>query len=130
VFPDNKEASLAKQVFGDKAFTLTSIEGAKAAPKDLIPKLIIAVNPGFNIEEWIELPKVTRNAPMIVVNGNLDRLRNGYYPAIFYPGLTKVTKEFYSKAEQAFYIRYVHCTYIYYDLFLCNVLIFYLDAVL
>jgi hypothetical protein len=40
----------------------------------------------------------------VVINGNLDRLRNGYYPGIFYPGLARVSKEFYSRAEQALYL--------------------------
>ena len=107
VFPDAKEASLAKEKWGkvEQKFTLTSIQGAQIAPPELQPKLIIAVNPGFNIEEWIELPKIRRGScPMIVVNGNIDRLRNGYYPSLFYPGLTKVTKSFYLDFVQALFL--------------------------
>lgn len=97
---------LAKKSFGDNLpFTLTSIEGAKLAPADQTPKLMVSVNPGFNVEEWIELVGVTRGAPLIVINGNLDRLRNGYYPALFYPGLSRVNKDFYSKATQALFLR-------------------------
>lgn len=106
VFPDRKEASLARKSFGENLpFTLTSIEGAQAAPPDQRPELILAINPGFNVEEWIELSRVSRDAPMIVINGNLDRLRNGYYPSLFYPGLAKVSKEFYALATQALFLR-------------------------
>ena len=106
VFPDRKEASLAKKSFGENLpFTLTSIEGAQTAPQDQRPELILAINPGFNVEEWIELSRVPREAPMVVINGNLDRLRNGYYPSLFYPGLAKVSKEFYAKATQALFLR-------------------------
>lgn len=105
VFPDRKECSLARKSYGENLpFTLTSIDGVQVAPADERPKLMVAVNPGFNVEEWIELAKSTRGAPLIVINGNLDRLRNGYYPAIFYPGLARVTIEFYSKATQALFL--------------------------
>jgi hypothetical protein len=105
IFPDRKECSLARSRWGESLpFTLTSIEGALSAPGDEIPELVVAVNPGFNVDEWINLPKATRGAPVIVINGNLDRLRNGYYPAIFYPGLARVTKEYYSKATQALFL--------------------------
>jgi len=108
VFPDTKEASLAvktKEWSGMLPFTITSIsrELETAAPGQ--PKLMIAINPGFNVEEWIQLPQIRRGSPIIVVNGNLDRLRNGYYPALFYPGLAKVSKDFYSKFTQAFFIN-------------------------
>ena len=107
VFPDQKEASLAKKKWGNAelSFTLTSIPGAKLAPPESQPKLIIAVNPGFNIEEWIELPNIRRGScAIIVVNGNIDRLRAGYYPSLFYPGLAKVTKSFYSNFVQALFL--------------------------
>ena len=107
MFPDHKEASLARRSAGwgdDLPFTLTSIPGALHAPHDQRPSLIIAVNPGFNIPEWIDLPKLKNGVPMIVVNGNIDRLRNGYYPSFFYPGLAKVTKEFYSNFTPALFL--------------------------
>ena len=109
IFPDQGEASLARKdpSWGESLpFTLSSISGAMLAPADAQPKLIIAVNPGFNIDEWIDLPKIQREGcPMIVINGNLDRLRNGYYPQFIYPGLAKVTKGFYVKFAQVIYSR-------------------------
>jgi len=41
---------------------------------------------------------------VVVINGNLSRLRNGYYPSFFYPGLNKVSKSFYSNSTQAVYL--------------------------
>jgi len=114
LFPDNKEANLAKSDpnWGSNEklpFTVTSLESVvkmKESEMDssLLPKLIISVNPGFNVEEWIQLSKIKFNAPTIVVNGNLDRLRNGYYPWFFYPELTSVSKTYYSKASQALFL--------------------------
>lgn len=84
LFPDNKEANLAKQDtswgLNDKLpFTVTSIESVvkmSEAEMDVesLPQLIIAVNPGFNVEEWIQLSKIKFSAPTVVINGNLDRV--------------------------------------------------------
>jgi hypothetical protein len=32
---------------------------------------------GFNIEEFLNIEKVDRGVPIIVINGNLDRVRSG-----------------------------------------------------
>jgi len=34
----------------------------------------------FNIDEMLDMEKMDRGVPTIVVNGNLDRVRSGYYP--------------------------------------------------
>eukprot|EP00607_Mallomonas_marina_P005649 CAMPEP_0182432236 /NCGR_PEP_ID=MMETSP1167-20130531/54968_1 /TAXON_ID=2988 /ORGANISM="Mallomonas Sp, Strain CCMP3275" /LENGTH=260 /DNA_ID=CAMNT_0024619485 /DNA_START=194 /DNA_END=976 /DNA_ORIENTATION=- len=108
VFPDANEANLAKTTQGwgtSVPFTITSINAAVEAPEEYSPKLIIAVNPGFNVEEWIALPALERReCPIIVINGSLDRLRNGYYPRIFYPGLYKASQQYYSKFTQAVFL--------------------------
>ena len=107
-FPDSNELQLARKVWGENNFfTMTSIEGAiRRKDSEAPPKLLIAISPGFNIDEWIELAKWdTTKVPLIVINGNLDRLRQGYYPSIFYPGLTKVSKSFYSKFSQVFFLQ-------------------------
>lgn len=105
LFPDKKECFLAREKWGeDLPFTMTSIEGLLENNPPSIPELMIIVNPGFSVDEWINIPKLDRGVPMIIINGNLDRLRNGYYPWFIYPALTKVTKEFYSKAVQAVFL--------------------------
>lgn len=107
-FPDKKETFLARSKWGEQLpFTLTSIEGLMQAKPEIAPKLLLFVNPGFNIAEWIDIPKVVAqagNPPVVIINGNLDRLRNGYYPSIFYPGLSKVSTQYYATATQACFL--------------------------
>lgn len=149
VFPDQKESFLAKKDkdWGEScSFTVTSIPSAIQAPDELLPEMIVIVNPGFNVEEWIDVAKIRKPCPMIIINGNLDRvskrecftlyfyayflflssmqLRNGYYPRIFYPGLYKVTQEFYSSATQALFLRcsWVYTAYVLYVLHLRHTL--------
>lgn len=107
LFPDKKESNLAIQRWGStNAFTVTSIETAKATinAKERNPKVIIALNPGFNVDEWIDLAKIETDAVVIVINGSLERLRNGYYPRIFYPELGRVTDRFYKQFTQALFL--------------------------
>jgi hypothetical protein len=107
VFPDSKEAALARDSYGERElpFHLTSLDQLSTTKQAAIepPALVLVVNPGFNVEEWIELARneLLREAgsTVIVVNGNLDRLRNGYYPGIFYPTLAKVSKSYYSEVS-------------------------------
>ena len=112
VFPDRKEASLALGTHNFGNCMVTYIKEAiymiNECENTKEPNLCILVNPGFNIEEWILAADLSNNEtkfPIISINGNLDRLRNGYYPGIFYPGLSKVSKKFYWKAKQAFFLQ-------------------------
>lgn len=107
-FPDKKEAKLARDCWGEIPNTLTSIDVAFSPPADCEPpKCIVAVTPGFNVDEWIRLASIGQrysDVPIIFINGNLDRLRNGYYPPLFYPGITAVTKSYYVNAQQALFL--------------------------
>ena len=117
VFPDKNEMNLAIQTSfkDDKETRLSNIPKVLAElqedPAADIGGLVILVNPGFNVEEWIEASHIPADStrPMICINGALDRLRNGYYPGLFYPKLTSVTKSFYSKADQTFFVQPVAC---------------------
>ena len=108
-FPDSKECGLARDKWGaELPFTLTSIAGAltDAAKQQPVPRAIICPSPGFNIPEWLDIEKIHMRyptTPIVIINGNLDRLRNGYYPWFFYPELTRVTARFYRRFEQLFY---------------------------
>jgi hypothetical protein len=42
---------------------------------------------------------------MIIINGQLDRLRSGYYPRIFYPFLYNVSERFFKAFESVFYMK-------------------------
>jgi hypothetical protein len=43
--------------------------------------------------------------PLIIFNGELDRLRGGYYPGLFFPELAKITSELLPRFETAYYIH-------------------------
>jgi hypothetical protein len=110
LFPEPNECTLAKKSWGNVPFTITSIAGALSEQADSAssPKIIICIAPGFNVEEWIDLAKIEdkrmqEGAALIVINGNLDRLRNGFYPGLFYPKIASVGKTFYNRFEQALY---------------------------
>jgi len=111
LMPDAKEANLARQKWGENLpFVLTSIEGAltENAQAASPPRVIVSVSPGFNIDEWINTEKVHdkfSGAAVVTINGNLERLRNGYYPSLFYPGLTQSTNRFYRKFKQALFLN-------------------------
>lgn len=51
--------------------------------------------------------KIAKEAksPIIVFNGELDRIRSGYYPALFFPKLGKLAKSFIPNFESAYYIH-------------------------
>lgn len=114
VFPDDGEAEIANKVFGRPSFRVTSINQAAGAPYEGGCKLQIVANPGFNIDEWIKLEAVNEagtkaaggiKPPMIVLNGSLDKIRGGYYPSIFYPGLAKAATKFLKFFEPVFYLK-------------------------
>jgi len=109
VFPDANEAFLARSKWGDTLpFVLTSIQGALTDKSSENPEVILCISPGFNIDEWINIEKVADSQPqakIVTINGNLERLRNGYYPAIFYPGLTASTNRFYKRFKQALFLN-------------------------
>lgn len=43
--------------------------------------------------------------PIVLLNGDLDKVRGGYYPRIFYPGLHKVKDRFLSRFEETYYLK-------------------------
>ena len=44
-------------------------------------------------------------SPIIVFNGELDRIRSGYYPPFVYPKLGRLAKSFIPHFEPAYYIH-------------------------
>lgn len=119
LFPDNKELNLALDIWDrDKRKNdhrnVVSVTSIVTASKLLSscnqyeiqqPKVMVVVNPGFNVNEWIDVANLQTNSITIVINGNIDRLRNGYYPSIFYPTLAKVSNMYYQLFTQAFFIQ-------------------------
>jgi len=75
------------------------------------PNLIVSVQPGNGgpVEDWINVEAITNSASdatVVIVNGALDKLRNGYYPKVFFPKLMKTVDRFYRKEiESVFYLK-------------------------
>jgi len=72
-------------------------------------ELFIAAYPSFNVNEMLAVEQLHANAadgrPIVVFNGELDRIRSGYYPAFFYPKIGKLAKNFLPGFDQAYYIH-------------------------
>ena len=43
--------------------------------------------------------------PLLIFNGELDRIRTGYLPAIVYPGLARMAKQWLPEFCTAYYIK-------------------------
>ncbi|KAF5827075.1 hypothetical protein DUNSADRAFT_1385 [Dunaliella salina] len=56
----------------------------------------------FELYQQVAQP---RGMPIIIFNGELDRLRGGYYPSLFFPELARLTNDFLPKFETAYYIH-------------------------
>jgi len=73
--------------------------------------LYICAYPSFNVNEMLavarlyEMSAAASGKPIIVFNGELDRIRSGYYIPIFYPKLSKLAKTFIPKFTQAYYLH-------------------------
>ncbi|GAB5030752.1 Hypothetical protein NocV09_00400290 [Nannochloropsis oceanica] len=114
IFPDGKEATLANERWGGVNFRIMGIESAMKMPKEEVCELQVVVTPGFNVQEYINMEKIQRpGVPMVVVNGNLDRIRGGYYPRLFYPGLYNVKERMLKFFEPVFYLKPAQGGFIY-----------------
>ncbi len=57
------------------------------------------------VEELYSGATQQSGVPIVVFNGELDRIRSGYYPPFIYPKIGKLAKQFIPKFEQAYYIH-------------------------
>ncbi|CAI5460613.1 unnamed protein product [Closterium sp. Yama58-4] len=123
-FPDANELPAAQEVFEGTAFPLdcltkpTGLEDIgfsrklplahRVAASD---RLFVAAYPYFNVNEMLAVDDLYRDVaskngqPIIVFNGELDRIRSGYYPSFFYPKLAKINKSLLPLFEAAYYIH-------------------------
>lgn len=76
-------------------------------------RLYLVCQPGNGgpVEDWINVEKLHQSSlskgstPVTcIVNGALDKVRDGYYPAVFFPALAK-TVPFYRKFEPVFFLK-------------------------
>mmetsp|Transcript_19053 Transcript_19053/g.26605 ORF Transcript_19053/g.26605 Transcript_19053/m.26605 type:complete len:344 (+) Transcript_19053:8-1039(+) len=123
-FPDEQEAKRQKKRFGDvnniridfltrpSALSDLGLDPFKVEMKDRIQEddeIFLIAYPSFNPNEMIAVRELsdqdTESRPIIVVNGELDRIRSGYYPPFFYPRLTSAMKGFLEYFDQALYLH-------------------------
>eukprot|EP00268_Persea_americana_P059203 TRINITY_DN7240_c2_g1_i3.p1 TRINITY_DN7240_c2_g1~~TRINITY_DN7240_c2_g1_i3.p1 ORF type:complete len:333 (+),score=68.30 TRINITY_DN7240_c2_g1_i3:168-1166(+) len=124
-FPEAKEVEFArKSAFGGASFKLdyltkpslfedfgfvTKVKMADRVKPD--DEVFLVAYPYFNVNEMLVVEELyqeavintTRN--LIIFNGELDRIRSGYYPPFFYPKLAALTKTFLPKLETVYYIH-------------------------
>lgn len=123
-FPEANEVKFARQVFEGAYFKLDYLtkpsffedfgfgENVKMAdrvkPDD---ELFLVGYPYFNVNEMIVVEELYKEAVMntirklIIFNGELDRIRSGYYPSFFYPKLAALTKTLLPMMETVYYIH-------------------------
>ena len=74
-------------------------------------ELLIMAYPHFDPREMIAVDRVYREAardrgiPIIMFNAELERCRGGYYPALFYPQIARLTRDLLPLIESSFYIH-------------------------
>jgi Domain of unknown function (DUF1995) len=84
-------------------------------------RLHIVCQPGNGgpVEDWINVQTLhnaasrssSKNGPAMtcIVNGALDKVRDGYYPALFFPALAKASQSFYQESakqvQTIFYLK-------------------------
>lgn len=74
-------------------------------------ELFLVAYPYFNVNEMLVVEELYKEAvlnterKLIVFNGELDRIRSGYYPSFFYPKLAALTKSFLPAMETVYYIH-------------------------
>lgn len=85
---------------------LGDVESLDDISKDSPPSLHVICQPGNGgpVEDWINCESLYNACPSpstitLIVNGALDKVRDGYYPAIFFPKLAATVDRFYRKTE-------------------------------
>ncbi|TMX00862.1 hypothetical protein EJD97_025802 [Solanum chilense] len=124
-FPEANEVKFARQsIFGGASFKLDYLtkpsffedfgftEKVKMAdrvkPED---ELFVVAYPYFNVNEMLVVEELYKAAvsntsrKLIIFNGELDRIRSGYYPPFFYPKLAALSKTLFPEMETVYYIH-------------------------
>ncbi|KAD5508076.1 hypothetical protein E3N88_15779 [Mikania micrantha] len=124
-FPEANEVQFArKSAFGGSSFKLDYltkpsffqdfgfVENVKMVDRvKEEDELFIVGYPYFNVNEMLVVEELYREAvaatarQMIIFNGELDRIRSGYYPSFFYPKLSALSKTLFPKMETVYYIH-------------------------
>jgi len=92
-------------LLGDKAALDPIVEGENS-PATLW--LVIQPGNGGPVEDWVNLEKMSvaqPDAPVVIINGALDKVRGGFYPAFVFPKLAATVDRFYNKFESTFFLK-------------------------
>lgn len=74
-------------------------------------ELFLVAYPYFNVNEMLVVEELYKEAvvetarKLIIFNGELDRIRSGYYPSFFYPKLASLLKTLFPLMETVYYIH-------------------------
>ncbi|CAN4076352.1 unnamed protein product [Withania somnifera] len=124
-FPEANEVKFARQsIFGGASFKLDYLTkpsffedfgftekvniADRVKPED---ELFIVAYPYFNVNEMLVVEELYKAAvsktsrKLIIFNGELDRIRSGYYPPFFYPKLAALSKTLFPNMETVYYIH-------------------------
>ncbi|KAI4312954.1 hypothetical protein MLD38_037738 [Melastoma candidum] len=124
-FPEANEVELARKTtfegapfkldyltkpsfFEDFGFSTKVKMADRVKPED---DMFVVAYPYFNVSEMLVVDELYREAVesndrrLIIFNGELDRIRSGYYPPFFYPKLAALTKTLFPKMETVYYIH-------------------------
>ncbi|KDO45197.1 hypothetical protein CISIN_1g020394mg [Citrus sinensis] len=124
-FPEANEVKFArKSVFEGASFKLDYLtkpsffedfgftEKVKMADRvKLEDELFLVAYPYFNVNEMLVVEELYKEAvfntawKLIIFNGELDRIRSGYYPSFFYPKLAALSKTLFPVMETIYYIH-------------------------
>lgn len=80
----------------------------RVKPED---ELFLVAYPYFNVNEMLVVEELYKDAvvetarKLIIFNGELDRIRSGYYPSFFYPKLASLLKTLFPLMETVYYIH-------------------------
>ncbi|XP_058103823.1 protein LPA3 isoform X2 [Magnolia sinica] len=124
-FPEANEVEFArKSAFGGASFKLDYLTKpslfedfgfvSKVKMADRVKpddEMFLVAYPYFNVNEMLVVEELYKEAvvstdrKLIIFNGELDRIRSGYYPPFFYPKLGALSKTFLPKLETVYYIH-------------------------
>jgi hypothetical protein len=91
-------------LLGDQASLDPLIDGQNS-PANLW--LVIQPGNGGPVEDWVNCEKMhnMQDTNLVIINGALDKVRGGFYPAVFFPKLAATVDRFYNKFESVFYLK-------------------------
>jgi len=106
----NLMSGLSKMMGGEDGDA--GLLGDQAALDDLSSgaNLWLVIQPGNGgpVEDWVNCEKIANaqpETPMVIINGALDKVKGGFYPAVFFPKLAATVDRFYKKFESVFYLK-------------------------